>query len=149
MQRGRPGLSGPAADFTLDIENGVLEFHVNSSVEAEIGPLTIALEGGPAAAIELDAPRGYIYVEGGFEFHPVAFFGRVGLDLSGQIVFEPLHLIEDSCVDDIDLEQDGHVLVGVEADVPIPFARVMEQHCLPNPDKIVAAWRDMSAMQPA
>lgn len=34
-------------------------------------------------------------------------------------------------------------------DVPIPFARVMEQHCLPNPDKIVAAWRDMSAMQPA
>ncbi len=118
-------LSGPAADFTLDIENGVLEFHVNSSVEAEIGPLTIALEGGPAAAIELDAPRGYIYVEGGFEFHPVAFFGRVGLDLSGQIVFEPLHLIEDSCVDDIDLEQDGHVLVGVEADVPIPVAPVL------------------------
>lgn len=34
-------------------------------------------------------------------------------------------------------------------DVPIPFARAMEQHCLPNPDKIVAAWRDMSAMQPA
>ena len=34
-------------------------------------------------------------------------------------------------------------------DVPIPFARVMEQHCLPNPVKIVAAWRDMSAMQPA
>ena len=34
-------------------------------------------------------------------------------------------------------------------DVPIPFARVMEQHCLPNPDKIVAAWREMSAMQPA
>ena len=34
-------------------------------------------------------------------------------------------------------------------DVPIPFARVMEQHCLPTPDKIVAAWREMSAMQPA
>lgn len=30
-------------------------------------------------------------------------------------------------------------------DVPIPFARVMEQHCLPNPDKIVAAWEDMKA----
>ncbi|SMX30096.1 Acetoin:2,6-dichlorophenolindophenol oxidoreductase subunit beta [Pelagimonas phthalicica] len=28
-------------------------------------------------------------------------------------------------------------------DVPIPFARVMEQHCLPNADKIVAAARDM------
>ena len=28
-------------------------------------------------------------------------------------------------------------------DVPIPFARVMEQHCLPNPDKIVAAAREM------
>ncbi|AKO98505.1 Pyruvate/2-oxoglutarate dehydrogenase complex, dehydrogenase component, eukaryotic type [Marinovum algicola DG 898] len=34
-------------------------------------------------------------------------------------------------------------------DVPIPFARVMEQHCLPNPDKIVAAWNEMGAMQPA
>lgn len=30
-------------------------------------------------------------------------------------------------------------------DVPIPFARVMEQYCLPNPDKIVAAWGEMSA----
>ena len=30
-------------------------------------------------------------------------------------------------------------------DVPIPFARVMEQFCLPNPDKIVAAWADMKA----
>ncbi|MDO6731451.1 alpha-ketoacid dehydrogenase subunit beta [Marinovum sp. 2_MG-2023] len=30
-------------------------------------------------------------------------------------------------------------------DVPIPFARVMEQYCLPNPDKIVAAWDDMKA----
>ena len=28
-------------------------------------------------------------------------------------------------------------------DVPIPFARVMEQHCLPNADKIVAAARDL------
>jgi pyruvate dehydrogenase E1 component beta subunit len=26
-------------------------------------------------------------------------------------------------------------------DVPIPFARVMEQHCLPNPDKVTAAAR--------
>ncbi len=34
-------------------------------------------------------------------------------------------------------------------DVPIPFARVMEQHCLPNPDKIVAAWNEMGALQPA
>ena len=30
-------------------------------------------------------------------------------------------------------------------DVPIPFARIMEQHCLPNPDKIVAAWDQMQA----
>ncbi len=30
-------------------------------------------------------------------------------------------------------------------DVPIPFARVMEQFCLPNPDKIVAAWDEMQA----
>lgn len=30
-------------------------------------------------------------------------------------------------------------------DVPIPFARVLEQHCLPNPDKIVAAWDEMKA----
>lgn len=30
-------------------------------------------------------------------------------------------------------------------DVPIPFARVMEQYCLPNPDKIVAAWGEMAA----
>ncbi|WP_306117503.1 MULTISPECIES: alpha-ketoacid dehydrogenase subunit beta [unclassified Roseitalea] len=30
-------------------------------------------------------------------------------------------------------------------DVPIPFARVMEQFCLPNPDKIVAAWAGMQA----
>mgnify|MGYP001628253635 FL=1 len=30
-------------------------------------------------------------------------------------------------------------------DVPIPFARVMEQFCLPNPDKIVAAWDEMKA----
>ncbi|WP_424934273.1 alpha-ketoacid dehydrogenase subunit beta [Amaricoccus macauensis] len=30
-------------------------------------------------------------------------------------------------------------------DVPIPFARVMEQYCLPNPDKIIAAWGDMKA----
>lgn len=30
-------------------------------------------------------------------------------------------------------------------DVPIPFARVMEQFCLPNPDKIVAAWDAMKA----
>ncbi|WP_340244833.1 alpha-ketoacid dehydrogenase subunit beta [Sulfitobacter pontiacus] len=30
-------------------------------------------------------------------------------------------------------------------DVPIPFARVMEQFCLPNPDKIVAAWDQMQA----
>ncbi|WP_170334853.1 alpha-ketoacid dehydrogenase subunit beta [Ruegeria arenilitoris] len=30
-------------------------------------------------------------------------------------------------------------------DVPIPFSRVMEQHCLPNPDKIVAAWNDIKA----
>lgn len=30
-------------------------------------------------------------------------------------------------------------------DVPIPFARVMEQYCLPNPDKIVAAWDAMKA----
>lgn len=30
-------------------------------------------------------------------------------------------------------------------DVPIPFSRVMEQHCLPNPDKIIAAWNDMKA----
>jgi pyruvate dehydrogenase E1 component beta subunit len=28
-------------------------------------------------------------------------------------------------------------------DVPIPFARPMEQYCLPNPDKIVAAYRAM------
>lgn len=28
-------------------------------------------------------------------------------------------------------------------DVPIPFARVMEQYCLPSPDKIVAAAREM------
>lgn len=30
-------------------------------------------------------------------------------------------------------------------DVPIPYARVMEQFCLPNPDKIVAAWDGMQA----
>lgn len=30
-------------------------------------------------------------------------------------------------------------------DVPIPFARGMEQFCLPNPDKIVAAWDQMKA----
>lgn len=30
-------------------------------------------------------------------------------------------------------------------DVPIPYARVMEQFCLPNPAKIVAAWDDMKA----
>ena len=30
-------------------------------------------------------------------------------------------------------------------DVPIPYARVMEQFCLPNPDKIVAAFKDMKA----
>ncbi len=29
-------------------------------------------------------------------------------------------------------------------DVPIPFARVMEQHCLPNPDKIVAAYEKIA-----
>lgn len=34
-------------------------------------------------------------------------------------------------------------------DVPIPYARVMEQFCLPNPDKIVAAWEAMGTMQPA
>ncbi len=31
-------------------------------------------------------------------------------------------------------------------DVPIPFARVMEQFCLPNPDKIVAAAREICPM---
>jgi len=30
-------------------------------------------------------------------------------------------------------------------DVPIPYSRVMEQFCLPNPDKIVAAWAQMKA----
>ena len=30
-------------------------------------------------------------------------------------------------------------------DVPIPFARVMEQFCLPNPEKIVAAYEDIKA----
>ena len=30
-------------------------------------------------------------------------------------------------------------------DVPIPFARGMEQFCLPNPEKIVAAWETMKA----
>ena len=30
-------------------------------------------------------------------------------------------------------------------DVPIPFARAMEQFCLPNTDKIVAAWDEMQA----
>lgn len=30
-------------------------------------------------------------------------------------------------------------------DVPIPYARVMEQFCLPNPAKIVAAWAQMAA----
>jgi pyruvate dehydrogenase E1 component beta subunit len=30
-------------------------------------------------------------------------------------------------------------------DVPIPYARIMEQYCLPNPDKIVAAFEDMKA----
>jgi pyruvate/2-oxoglutarate/acetoin dehydrogenase E1 component len=30
-------------------------------------------------------------------------------------------------------------------DVPIPFARVMEQFCLPNPDKIIAAWTELRA----
>lgn len=30
-------------------------------------------------------------------------------------------------------------------DVPIPFARGMEQFCLPNPDKIIGAWRAMNA----
>lgn len=30
-------------------------------------------------------------------------------------------------------------------DVPIPYARVMEQFCLPNPAKIVAAWVQMAA----
>lgn len=30
-------------------------------------------------------------------------------------------------------------------DVPIPFARVMEQYCLPNPDKIIAAFDGMNA----
>ena len=30
-------------------------------------------------------------------------------------------------------------------DVPIPYARVMEQFCLPNPDKIVAAFQGMKA----
>jgi len=30
-------------------------------------------------------------------------------------------------------------------DVPIPYARVMEQFCLPNPDKIIAAYQGMNA----
>ncbi|MEM1361849.1 MAG: alpha-ketoacid dehydrogenase subunit beta [Pseudomonadota bacterium] len=30
-------------------------------------------------------------------------------------------------------------------DVPIPYARVMEQFCLPNPDKIIAAYQGMKA----
>ena len=30
-------------------------------------------------------------------------------------------------------------------DVPLPYARVMEQFCLPNPDKIVAAFQGMKA----
>ena len=30
-------------------------------------------------------------------------------------------------------------------DVPIPYARVMEQYCLPNPDKIVNAFKGMKA----
>jgi hypothetical protein len=30
-------------------------------------------------------------------------------------------------------------------DVPIPFSRPMEQFCLPDPDKIVAAFESMRA----
>ncbi|WP_136443183.1 alpha-ketoacid dehydrogenase subunit beta [Pacificoceanicola onchidii] len=30
-------------------------------------------------------------------------------------------------------------------DVPIPYARVMEQFCLPNPEKIIAAYQEMNA----
>lgn len=30
-------------------------------------------------------------------------------------------------------------------DVPIPYARVMEQFCLPSPAKIIAAWQEMRA----
>jgi acetoin:2,6-dichlorophenolindophenol oxidoreductase subunit beta len=45
-----------------------------------------------------------------------------------------------------------HNIAGLKApprrvaypDVPIPFARVMEQFCLPNADKVVAAFRDMT-----
>ena len=115
-------LSGPEVDVVIDPLNGHFKFVLQTSTEVTVGPVTLAVGGPVDFAFELDTENGFLWIEGGFEIDPVGFSGTIGIDLSGKLPFEPEHLIEDSCAGDVDLEQDGHLFIAAEAEVPIPPA---------------------------
>ena len=124
-QLGDLEFSGPETEFLIDPDNGRLKFILNTSTELSLGPVTLGVGGPIDFAFELDAQRGHLYLEGGFEVDPIGFSGAIGIDLSGAIEFAPEYLIEGGCADAIDLSQDGHLFLSGEAQIPIPTAPLL------------------------
>jgi hypothetical protein len=76
-------------DFLIDPLNGRFRFLPEIGYEMSIGPMTAAVDGPSLPQFELDVPRGYIFVAGGFEYKNLSISGSFAFDMAGQLEFEP------------------------------------------------------------
>jgi hypothetical protein len=75
-------------DFLIDPLNGRFRFLPSIGYEMSIGPLTASVDGPSLPSFEVDIPRGYFYIEGGFEVKNLSISGKFAFDLAGQLEFE-------------------------------------------------------------
>jgi hypothetical protein len=76
-------------DFLIDPLNGRFRFLPSIGYEMNVGPLTADVSGPSLPSFELDVPRGYIYIAGGFEYGKMGIDASFAFDLAGQLEFEP------------------------------------------------------------
>jgi hypothetical protein len=77
-------------EFLIDPVNGRFKFMPSIGYEMSVGPVTLEVDAGVSLPeFELDVPRGYFYVSGGFDAKSLSFSGTLGVDLAGQLEHEP------------------------------------------------------------
>src|SRR5690606_10805931 len=68
-------------DFLIDPTRGRFRFMPSVGYEMSVGPVTVSVDAGVSLPeFELDVPRGYFYLSGGFDLKNIGFSGTLGID---------------------------------------------------------------------
>lgn len=130
-------VSGPKAEFSLDIESGHLLFNVQTGAELSlvIGPITMTLgEGGPGFAFEIDTQSGYFYLQiSNIDLDVVTINDvEIEIDPGGGIEFDPRVAVPGYPSDPFT----GHFRLAGDVSIMLPVA-ASEQH---KPEERWARW---------